>query len=320
MAEQAKAKKQETTMDQIIQATEASAPMPALEAIERAHLDVAIVTAKRYPMHTGAAGIRRFQEEGIAMATVNEETARSCLYALPRGGKTIRGRSVRLAEIAASAYGNINFATRIIDVGEKEIVAQGACHDLERNVSATTEVRRRITNRGGQRYNDDMIAVTCNAAASIALRNAIFKVVPAALVEPIYEAAQNMAVGDASTLDIRRVKCVGAFALMGVTEERLLAKVQRPSVSEITGDDLVELIGLFNSIRAKEINVDEAFPLPVDERLGAEGVAARLGSRGKKEKKEKPAPKPASQMDLTDAAADAEAEKARAEFEEGKGE
>jgi len=257
----------------------------ALEAMERAQTDVAISTAKRYPMHTGAAQIKRFQAEGIAMATINEETAASCLYSLPRGGKAIQGRSVRLAEMAAAAYGNIKMASRIIEIGERDVVAQGACHDLERNVSNACEVRRRITDKSGRRYNDDMILVTCNAAASIALRNAILKVIPAALVEPIYQAARTKAIGGAATMETRQVKCLEAFALMGIFEERVLARVDRPTLALITEDDLATLIGLYNAIRTREVTPEEAFPPIADEGTATEKLAAALG--GKKAKPQK---------------------------------
>ena len=49
------------------------------------------------------------------MATIDAEVAGSCFYKLSRGGKTIEGPSVRLAEIVASAWGNLKFGARIID-------------------------------------------------------------------------------------------------------------------------------------------------------------------------------------------------------------
>src|SRR5678816_4803120 len=97
-------------------------------------------------------------------------------YSLPRGGRNIVGPSVRFAEVVASSWGNIRSGARIIDIDDKFITAQGQCFDLEKNICVQVEVKRRITKKDGKRYDDDMIGVTGNAACSISLRNAVFKV------------------------------------------------------------------------------------------------------------------------------------------------
>ena len=235
-------------------------PLSAIEAQGRAECDMQIATAKRYPMHSDARGIERFRNEATALATLDEETSASCMYALTRAGKTIPGPSIRLAEIAASAYGNLKYGYRVMDIGERMVTVQGVAHDLERNVAVSAEVQRRITDKGGRRYSDDMIIVTCNAAGAIAARNAIFKAIPAALIKPIYDAAKLKATGGKQTLEMRRVGALQKFALIGVNEARLLARLKHQSTSQITTDDLAALIGLYNAITSNEQNVDEVFP------------------------------------------------------------
>ena len=124
------------------------------------------------------------------MATLTQETAAACLYVLPRkdrDGKPVQivGPSVRLAEICASAWGNIDFGSRIGREEQAYVIAQGFAFDLQTNTRCTFEVRRRITTREGRRYSEDLIQQTVNAAQSIALRNAIFRVIPRALVGPV---------------------------------------------------------------------------------------------------------------------------------------
>ena len=242
---------QEGMMPQVIEPS-------ALEAIHRADYDVQISTAKKYPMHSDAAGMKRFIDEAKAMVTVDEATAESCLFALERGDKVIQGRSVRLAEIIVAAYGNVKAGSRIIDIGKEFVTAQGVCHDLERNVSQAAEVRRRITYKTGGRYNDDMIAMTCNAASAIAYRNAVYKVIPAAFSEQVYLAAREKAVGDASTFEARRDRALKKFALMGVKATRILQKLKRNKLEDVTLEDMPTLIGLYNAIRAGEVSVDDA--------------------------------------------------------------
>src|SRR5690242_20436143 len=73
-------------------------PSSALEAITRADTDVQITTAKKYPR-----SIELFKRRGIEMATIDEQTAESCLYARPVGKdfdtgkqKIAEGMSVRM--------------------------------------------------------------------------------------------------------------------------------------------------------------------------------------------------------------------------------
>ena len=229
----------------------------ALATIERAQLDVQISTAKAYPRN-----IKGFVREARDMALLDEETAASCFYAVPRDGKMIEGPSVRLAEIVASSWGNMKFGTRIIGDDGRFVTAQAICHDLEKNIAISCEVRRRITNKSGRRYSEDMIQVTGNAAASIALRNAVFRVVPFAYVKPILAECRRAAVGDVKTLGTRRANMAAAFLKLGVTADRICAAVEKPGMEDIGLDELATLQGLWTAIKEGTTTVEEAFPDP----------------------------------------------------------
>lgn len=226
-----------------------------LEALTRGEIDVQIRTAKAFPR-----SIRKFISEATDMACLDEPTAESCMYALPRGGKSIQGPSARLAEIVASAWGNCRAGARVVAEESNFVVAQGVFFDLERNVAITFESRRRITNSNGQRYNDDMIGVTANAACSIALRNAVFKGVPKAFWNPIYEAAKRTAIGDAKSLAAKRDEMVTYFGKMGIALDRILAAVGRPGLDDIGADELVTLKGAASAIKEGEFTIEQAFP------------------------------------------------------------
>ena len=227
----------------------------AVSAIVKSEVEAQLDAAHRYKRSVGG-----FLKEATMLATMNEEIAASCIYTLPRGGKPIAGPSVRLAEICASAYGNLHVGARVVGMEEKDIVAQGVAWDLEKNLRATIEVRRRITKKDGKRFDDDMITVTGNAAASIGLRNAIFRVIPKAYVAQVYEAARKVAVGDASTLSAKRATVMDRLIKMGAMKERILLRVGKPSVEDINLDDMEMLIGIGTAIKNGEIRADEAFP------------------------------------------------------------
>lgn len=226
-----------------------------VESQAKGEVDTQIATAKRFPR-----SVKKFKEDALTLATLDIETAASCFYSVPRDGKNIEGPSARLAEIIAASWGNLRSQANIIDEDDRFITARGMCWDLEKNVAVSTEVRRRITNKQGRKFSDDMVNTTANAACSIALRNAVFKVVPMALAKSVYDAARKVAIGDASTLVKRRTDMVNYFGKMGVSPEQICAAVSRASVDDITVDDLATLLGLSTAIKEGDTTVDDAFP------------------------------------------------------------
>lgn len=239
----------------------------ALEQQTRGEIDVQIATAKRYPR-----SIRTFMQTALEMATLDEDTAEACFYALPRDGKTVEGPSVRLAEICASAWGHMRAQSRIVSEDERFITAQAGAWDMQNNVAFAFEVRRRITTsekkKAGQvipskKYSDDMVVVTGNAASSIALRNAVFKVIPSAYWRPVYLKCREVAVGTAETLADRRAKMLAYFQKMGVTNARVFEVLGVPGIEDVTLDHLGTLKGLATAIKDGDTSVDEAFPSKV---------------------------------------------------------
>lgn len=223
-------------------------------AIVKAEIDVQISTAKAYPR-----SLSRFAKEVLDMATLNPEVAKACMYSLKRDGKTILGPSARLAEIALSAWGNSRGGARIVDDSGDFVTAQGFMHDLERNVAVSFEVRRRITTREGRRYSPDMIGVTANAAASIAFRNAVFKVIPRAYWAPAFDKALGVVRGDVKTLVTRRAAAMETVQKLGVTSDRVLATLGVEGIEDIGLDELVTLQGILNAIEEGDTSVDQAF-------------------------------------------------------------
>jgi hypothetical protein len=231
----------------------------ALEALTRSEVDVQIATAKKYPR-----SVQNFKMQAESLATLDPQTAEECSYRLERRSgdgrvKVIDGPSIRLAEICASTYGNLRCAARIVGENERFITAQGTAYDLQSNVGYQVEVQRRITDRNGRRYSDDMVGVTANAACSIALRNAIFHIIPKAWVQQVREAAKKCALGDQKTLPDRRDAAFAYFKSMGVTKDTLLKWLEKPSLEDVTLEDLDRLFGLKTAIKDGDTTVEQAF-------------------------------------------------------------
>ena len=246
----------------------------ALEAVDRAAIDTQIATAKSYPR-----SVRRFHNEAESLACLDKDTAGECFYSLPRSGKRIEGPSARLAEIIAYAWGNMRAEADIVGIDDKFVTAMGTCFDLERNVAVRVRVKRRITDRHGKRYGEDMIMVTSNAAVSIALRNAVFKVVPKALWKPVYEKARKASIGK-GTLAENRDKAFKLFREeYDVEPERVLAVIDRESIADVKVDDLITLRGLYTALKEGDTTVDQAFARPGSTDQGASDLNARIRER-----------------------------------------
>lgn len=227
-----------------------------LDAIEKANVDVQVATAKRFPRN-----LTRSIQNSIVMATMDVDTARTMGYALPRGGKPITGPSVHLAKLIVSNYGNIRAEAKVVQITDSQIVSRGTCWDLENNVATAIEVRRSIKGKNGQRFSDDMVTVVGNAANSIAYRNAVFSVIPKAITEKVYQAAQHCITGDLSDeakLLQRRTQCLKFFNdEYGINEEEIVKLCGKQTVNQIRGDEMAYLLGVYQSLKDGDTTVDE---------------------------------------------------------------
>lgn len=227
-------------------------------ALNRAEVDVQVATAKRYPRD-----IEQSLQKILNVASMDTETAEECFYTLRRGygddSTLIEGVSVRLAEIIASCWGNIRVQTRIIGNDGRTITAQAVCHDLETNVAVSVEVKRRITDRNGRTYSDDMQVVTGNAASAIAYRNAVLKVVPKAVTKAVINQIKDFAMGQSLSVESSRQKMFGYFQRLGVTAQQICDYLGVENVGDIDQDAIFELRGLANAIKEGTTTVDETF-------------------------------------------------------------
>ncbi len=253
----------------------------ALAAIlTKAELDQQVSTAKAFPRVLSKV-ISNIQ----TLATLDEESAKECIYALPRGGKPIRGASIRMAEIIVSQWGNCRAEARVVHVDrvEKYVEAEGIFHDLETNSAQKARVRRKISDKYGKIYNDDMINVTGNAACSIAKRNVILASVPKAVWRKPYEMVEKAISGDIKTLTERRALAIKSFANFGVTEIEVLASLELTNISDVTLDHMPILQGMHSALKNGEATKEEMFGKS-SSKPEATNIQARVNSRSEPHK------------------------------------
>lgn len=255
-----------------------------LAAINRTEVDMQITTAKQYPRD-----IAQVLNKIATYAKIDKETAEDCFYVLRRKDKDgndslIEGLSVRMAEIIASAWGNLRIQTRIVGNDGRMITAQAMCHDLESNVAVCKEVSRSIMTKNGYTFSQDMQIVTGNAASSIAFRNAVLAVIPKAITKKIINDVKAVALGQSIDLESSRKNVIAYYAKVGVNVNQILDYLDINSVEEIDQQMIFELRALRNAIEEGTTTVKETFVNPVEEaKKTAEAVKKATSSKGKVE-------------------------------------
>jgi len=285
--------------EQIVEQTNVLEAVSAdtLESMQRAEIDLQIATAHAYPR-----SISRFLQQATAMATVDCETADSCLYRRPVGkvGSTMQyaeGESIRLAEIVAATYGNLRVQGVISEITPRYVKAIGMAHDLESNYAAKAEVAEPTVTKSGRPYSESMRIVVAKAAQSKAIRDAIFRVVPKSLCKPIIAAAQQVSAGAERPLVQRRKYVVEWITRLPIDNERVYAAMGINGPEELTGPMMDALTGVRTALKEGDTALDEAFPQITPEGKGVNGLKERL--QVKKETpaaEETPAEEPAKEL------------------------
>ena len=228
------------------------------EAQERASIDSQVSTAKRYPRN-----LRRVQENSISIVCMSKETAESCRYAKPTGGKMIVGSSVHLARIVCQQYGNIKIQQRIKQITDRVVIAEAVAFDMETNYAVSVEARRSIIDRNGLRFKESVIETNAMAIMAIAERNAILKVIPKSIIDSVYNEAFKFANGDLSDnakLIIARDKAIEYFQNeYGVTVEQVLTAIGLKTKEAVKAEHIVDLRGFIQSLKDKEVTAEELF-------------------------------------------------------------
>lgn len=239
----------------------------ALEATERATVDTQIATAKKYPR-----SLQSFKKRAVDMATIDEETAESCIYRRPVGKerdpqsgqmvqKFAEGMSVRMAEIVGASYGNLRVKAFIVEQTERYVRACGQAIDLETNFASSSETVESTVDKQGRPYSERQRMLVAKVALSKARRDATFQVVPRALARPVESAVRSLLMGDAETITKRRAKVITWINKLGIDPKRVYAALKIQGEVEIGVEQLETLTGIKTAIRDNETTIDEAFPV-----------------------------------------------------------
>jgi len=222
-------------------------------------IDSQITTARAYPRN-----LKRCIDNIELAISLDKEFAEQCIYSL-RKGKAITGPSVHLAKLIAQEFGNMRIEQKVLGADATHVSAEAIAFDLEKNIAIRTQTKRSIVGSSG-RYSDDLITITGNAASSIALRNAIFSVIPQPVIKKIMKTVNKAIVGDISTEEKLKLKrdaliknLLENYASKKLTEDEILSSIGKSSVSHINESDIITLIGYERTIKEGEQTFESIF-------------------------------------------------------------
>jgi hypothetical protein len=219
-------------------------------------LDRKISTAKMFPR-----SIARFKKECGDLLRVDKETAATAEYAKPVGGGKVKGASVRLAELAASCWGNLEQRISEPVITDKSVIVTASVWDLERNVTREAMVSTSIVGKNGQKYPNHMIETAALATAAKAVRNAILGIIPRAFINDLLAIAREVVAGTEQSLAEKRAKTLNFFATSyKVTEQQIYAYLEIIGEDDMTEAHIDDLRLIANAIKTGEATVAEFFP------------------------------------------------------------
>lgn len=264
---------------EVQEAMPVSTSMVTHEAVKAAQeVQAAIIMAKRE---------RRCQftaDQNIMTACKRLSLAESGLYSYPRGGQQITGPSIRLAEVMAQCWGNLDFGIRELEQRDGESKVEAYCWDLETNVRQTKifTVKHERVARGDKRpLTDprDIYELVANNGAR-RLRACILGIIPGDLVEKaVNQCNQTMEKGDGvAPLKDRISAMIKAFADQGVTIEMIETRLGH-KIDVTIPTELVSLQKIFISLRDGMSQRKDWFKFGVEEEAKESAKVADLNKK-----------------------------------------
>lgn len=254
----------------------------ALATRQAQEVQAAVVMAKRFPRDWVEV------ERKLIQSCKRPKLAEIAIYEYPRGGTKVTGPSIRLAEAAAQAMGNIDFGWTEIQRLEDESICMAYAWDIENNIRRTTTFsvpHYRDTKQGKKRLLDDRdIYEMCANQASRRMRGCILQVVPGDLVDLALSECEKTLQANLGTVQEQAAKWGKLFEKEYAVKPESIVKYLGSRPETWTQNDIFRLRKLYNALQDNMTTVEEAFPEMAAKPLTKEQKAELLKlAKGKQE-------------------------------------
>lgn len=221
----------------------------------------AIVMAKKFPRDEYDA------MERIKRTCQRATLAEQAIYSYPRGGQTVIGPSIRLAEALAQNWGNIDYG--VIELEQKNGASEMMAYawDLESNTRVTkifTVEHKRDTKKGTYQLTDsrDIYEATANFGAR-RMRACILGVIPGDVVDmAVGECKETVKKGiGKEPINERVTKLINAFkAEFKITREQIEKYAER-NCADFGEDEFINLKGVYKALKDGQAKAEDYFPI-----------------------------------------------------------
>jgi len=246
----------------------------------------AIISAKKFPRDQFAA------HERITQSCKRRNLAKNAVYAYPRGGQIIEGPTIRLAEVLAQNWGNLQFGIRELSRGSGESTIESYCWDVESNVRATrvfTVTHERYSkNKGITKLTDprDIYEHIANYGAR-RLRACILEIIPKDICDDAVEKCGKTLAHSGSGPIIDRIKnMIVEFSNFGINQEMIEERMGH-NFDTLVEQELAQLIKIFISIRDGYTKREDWFKFEAEGKSATNDLNEKVAKtpKAKKEKK-----------------------------------
>jgi hypothetical protein len=216
------------------------------EQREVASIQAAMVIAKKFPRDPVASMDR------ILNACTRKGLAEGAVYEYAKGGSNVSGPSIRMAEMLAQQWGNLEFGIRELEQRHGESTVEAFAWDIETNtrqVKVFQVPHLRHTKKGSYKLEDprEIYELVANQGAR-RLRACILGVIPADVIEAATKQCETTLQATAEVTPDRIASVIEKFAAFGVTKEMIEKRIQR-RIDTMTPALMVNLGKIYNSIK-----------------------------------------------------------------------
>lgn len=217
---------------------------------EASEIQAMVFMAKQFPRNQIQAADR------ILNACTRQTLADSAVYSYPRGGQNVEGPSIRLAEVLAQNWGNLDFGIRELSQENGVSTVEAYAWDLETNVRQAKVFQvahKRMAKGGTKTLTDprDIYEIVANQG-SRRLRACILSIIPGDIVEAALaqcSVTQSASVG-ATPEEIKETirKLTATMGKFGITAENIQDRYQC-RLEAIRPAQIVELRKIYTSLK-----------------------------------------------------------------------
>jgi len=231
-----------------------------------AEVQGAIIVAQRCPRNEQRAVTE------ISKACRRPGLAQQAMYSFPRGGKQVTGPSIRLAEVIARNWGNLQYGIREVDASDTSTKFEAFCWDVQNNVRASrvfSVKHGRWTKKSGfKEALDPRDQYEIGASSAVRrLRACILEIIPGDVVDEAVQLCEKTLAGKSKEPIIDRIrKMVSAFSELGVNEQMLVKRLGH-KIDVTTEIELVDLAKIFKSLQDNMSGRESWFAMDADENL-----------------------------------------------------